>query len=283
VELLSIIAFIKRRQGKWEEAATLLEKAAELNPHYFFTVVELGITYVSMRQYDKAERLLDRSIFLAPEDANGHVFKILVPLLRDGYVEKAEEELVAASEVVKPAVLGFDLQGFMLMRVMPEKYAELLNRVSPEEYGIEDTTAFHLGLAEIYHRLGQEEQARGYWEEELARLKSLRNPVFQYDIELCLGLAYAGLGRNEEAIRLAREAIAKAPLSADAFLGTFRLEVAALIFVRTGEYEEAIDQLELLLSVPSETSRASFRLDPAWDPLRNNPRFQKLVQEESSF
>jgi serine/threonine-protein kinase len=53
-----------------------------------------------------------------------------------------------------------------------------------------------------------------------------------------------------------------------------------LIFVRTGMYEEAIDQLELMLSVPSEMSPALLRIDPAWDPLRNHPRFQKLVEGE---
>lgn len=69
-------------------------------------------------------------------------------------------------------------------------------------------------------------------------------------------------------------------MSTDALLGTFHLQSAAVVFVRTGAYEEAIDQLELLLTVPSETSRALFRLDPAWDPLRDNPRFQKLIEGE---
>ena len=172
------------------------------------------------------------------------------------------------------------MQPFVHIRTLSETYAELLSRVLPERYGSVDTTVFHLGLAEMYYHLGQEEQARRYWKKELVHLESAKSPVFQYDLELCLGLAYAGLGRNEEAIRLARNVLKDAPLSVDAFLGTFRLEMAALIFVRTGAYEEAIDQLELLLSVPSETSPALFRLDPAWDPLRDNPRFQKLVEDQ---
>ncbi len=280
VEVLNAIAFIKRRLGEWDECAALLEKAADLNPRYFVSVLELGITYVTMRQYDKAGRLLDRAIFLDPEGSNGHVFKILLFLLSDGNMERAKEALVEASQVVKPAELGFDMHGAVLSRILSETYAELLNQVPPEQYGVQDTTLFQIGLAEMYSQLGLVDQARGCWEKVQARLESAQSPIYQYDIELCLGLAHAGLGRNEEASRLAREAVAKKPLSVDTFLGTFRLEMAALIFVRTGLYKEAIDQLEVLLSVPSQMSRALLRIDPAWDPLRDNARFQQLLEGE---
>jgi non-specific serine/threonine protein kinase len=280
IEVLSAIAWINRRLGNWDEAAMLLEKAADLNPRYAISTMELGITYVTMRQYDKAERMLDRSIFLDPREQNAHVFKIMLYLLRDGDTEMAKKTLVEASKIIKPSRLGFELHGFPLVRILADTYAELLEAVPPEEYGIVDTTLFHIGLAEMYLQLGLEEKAREYWKIEQRHLESAWSPIFQYDIEQCLGLAYAGLGRNEEAIRLARNALEKQPLSKDAFLGTFRLAMAALIFVRTGLYEEAIDQLELMLSVPSEMSPTMLRIDPAWDALRNHPRFQKLVEGE---
>jgi non-specific serine/threonine protein kinase len=280
IETLQAIAFIKRRLGDWDESAALLERVLDFNPRAVVSAMELGITYVTMREYDKAERLLDRAIFLSPEEPNAHVFKILLYILRDGDVDSAKETLRHASAVVKPAVLGLELHAFAfgLSRVMPEAYSELLSQVPPEEYGVVDTTLFHLGLAEMYNQLGLVEQARKYWEIEQVHLESAKNPIFQYDLELCLGLAYAGLGRKEDAIRITRDVLKNDPLSADALLGTFRLQMAALVFVRTGAYEEAIDQLEILLSVPSETSRALLRLDPAWDPLRDNTRFQKLVE-----
>jgi serine/threonine-protein kinase len=281
IEVLNAIAWINRRLGNWSEAAMLLEKAADLNPRYAISTMELGITYVTMRQYEKAERLLDRSIFLDPQEQNAHVFKIMLYLLRDGDTETAKKTLIEASKNIKLTRLGFELHGFPLARILADTYAELLNEVPQEEYGVEDTTLFHIGLAEMYQQIGLEEKARDLWRQEQLYLESARSPIFQYEIELCLGLAYAGLGRKEEAIRLARKAVAKDPLSQDAFLGTFRLQMAALIFVRTGLYEEAIDQLEVLLSVPSETSPALLRIDPAWDLLRDNPRFQKLVKEES--
>jgi serine/threonine-protein kinase len=280
IDALNAMAFIQRRLGGWEEAAALLEKAAELNPLHVPSTTELGITLVTMRQYDKAERLLDRAIFLGSQEENAHVFKIMLYLLRDGDVESAQKTLLEASKEVAPTRLGFELHGFPLARILADTYAGLLRDVPPEEYESADTALFHIGLAEMYHQLGQEEKARDYWRQEQSHLESARNPVFQYDIELCLALAYAGLGRKDDAIRLAKKALTKDPLETDAFLGTFRIQMAALVFVRTGLYGDAIDQLEVLLSVPSETSRALLRIDPAWDPLRDNPRFQKLLEGE---
>ena len=281
IDALDATAFIQRRLGRWDEAAALLERCVDLNPLHVASTTELGLTLVTMRQYDKAERLLDRAIFLGPQDENAYVFKIMLYLLRDGDVESAKKTLIEASREVVPTRLGFELHGFPLSRILADTYAKLLRDMPPEEYQFSDTVLFHIGLAEMYLQLGQEQKAREYWRQEQPRLESARSLIFQYDIELCLGLVYAGLGRKEDAIRLARKAMAKDPLEADAFLGTFQMQMAALIFVRTGLYDEAIEQLARLLSVPSETSPALLRIDPIWDPLRDYPGFRELVKEGS--
>ena len=280
IDALDAIAFIDRRLGRWDEAAALLEKCVDLNPLHVPSTTELGLTLVTMRQYDKAERILDRAIFLGSQDENARVFKIMLFLLRDGDVESAKKTLFEASKEVEPTRLGFELQGFSLSRILADTYAGLLRDMPPEEYVFADTALFHIGLAEMYHQLGQEHKARDCWRQEQSRLESARSLIFQYDIEQCLSLVYAGLGRKEDAIRLARKAMAKDPLETDALLGTFRMQMAALIYVRTGMYEEAIEQLARLLSVPSEMSPALLRIDPAWDPLRNHPRFRELVKGE---
>jgi serine/threonine-protein kinase len=280
VEILSPIAFTKRRQNKWNECAGILEKAVELNPHFVNSVLELGITYVFVRQYDKAGRLLDRVIFLTPENPVGRFVKILLFLLRDGDTERAKEVLMEASDVLNLAVLDQVVPTFVHVRTMPETYSELLGQVSQDEYFAEDTTWAYLTLAEMNFQLGQKERAHEYWNNVQDLLEPHYDEESSYKVKLRLGLAYAGLGRIEEAVRMTRDALADFPLSWDALEGTFVLEMAALTFVRAGEYEEATDQLELLLSVPSLTSRALFRIDPAWDPLRDNPRFQKLVEDQ---
>ncbi len=92
-----------------------------------------------------------------------------------------------------------------------------------------------------------------------------------------LGIAYAGLGRKQEAIREGELAVELLPMSKEAMLAPVRVEDLARIYTMVGEYDAAIDQLETLLAVPSITSVPMLRIDPTWNPLRDHPRFQALL------
>ncbi|MCH7876621.1 MAG: hypothetical protein IH965_15190 [Gemmatimonadetes bacterium] len=92
-----------------------------------------------------------------------------------------------------------------------------------------------------------------------------------------LGIAFAGLGRKEDAIREGELAVELLPMSKEAYRGAYRVEDLARIYAMVGEYDAAIDQLESLLAVPSPTTVPMLRIDPTWDPLRDNPRFQALL------
>ncbi len=92
-----------------------------------------------------------------------------------------------------------------------------------------------------------------------------------------LGITYAGLGRKEDAIREGELAVELLPMSKEAWRGPARVEDLARIYTMVGEYDAAIDQLESLLAVPSHTAVPMLRIDPAWEPLRDNPRFQALL------
>ena len=93
-----------------------------------------------------------------------------------------------------------------------------------------------------------------------------------------LGLALAGLGLKAEAIRAGKRAVELLPVSKEAYRGTYRVEDLARIYARIGEADLAIDQLEYLMSIPAEFGAGALRLDPAWDPLRAHPRFQRLLE-----
>ena len=92
-----------------------------------------------------------------------------------------------------------------------------------------------------------------------------------------LGIAYAGLGRKDDAVRIGKKAVELLPVTREAMIGTNRLEDLALIYTMAGNTDQAVHTLELLLAIPSWMSVPLLRIDPAWKPLRNNPRFQKLV------
>jgi tetratricopeptide (TPR) repeat protein len=93
-----------------------------------------------------------------------------------------------------------------------------------------------------------------------------------------LGIAYAGLGRKQDAIREGRLAVELLPVSKEAMRGTYRVGDLARIYVMVGEFDLAINEIKFLLSIPGELSIPLLRLDPAWDPLRKHARFKKLLE-----
>jgi serine/threonine-protein kinase len=93
-----------------------------------------------------------------------------------------------------------------------------------------------------------------------------------------LGIAYAGLGLKEKAIQEATKATDLLPISKEFWRGTFRVKDLAQVYVMVGEYNKALDKIEYLLSIPGDLSIPLLKIDPVWAPLRNHPRFQKLLK-----
>ncbi len=124
--------------------------------------------------------------------------------------------------------------------------------------------------------------AREKYEEAMKSLESkLRENPEDHRLHSSLGIAYAGLGLKEEAIRAGERGVDILPVSEDAMSGTVQLEDLAQIYTMVGEYNLAIDQIEYLLSIPGNLSIPLLRIDPKWDPLRENPRFKKLLENEN--
>ncbi len=97
-----------------------------------------------------------------------------------------------------------------------------------------------------------------------------------------LGLAYAGLGRSQPAVREGRQAVELLPLSEDAYAGSALADNLAHIYVLVGDYAAAIDVIDSLLSVESPVSIAWLSADPTWDALRDDPRFLSLLERKIS-
>jgi tetratricopeptide (TPR) repeat protein len=163
-------------------------------------------------------------------------------------------------------------------------YQAALDRLAaaPEEV----FTGRHAGLRPLlegdqYRVLDQPERARASYEAALAALEGWAEETPQdHIIHMLLAQAYAGLGRNAEAIREAQHAVDLLPVSKDALEGVDPVWALAVVYTMVEEYEAAMDKLEYLLSIPSWTTVWTLRLDPRWDPLRDHPRFKKLVGED---
>ena len=133
----------------------------------------------------------------------------------------------------------------------------------------------------IYRSMGENELAQIAFDSARTFFESHDEEYGEY-VGYYMGLAitYAGLGRKEEAIRIGRSAVEKYPISRDALLGTRQEYDLAAVYVMTGEYDAAIDLLEHVMSIPFDLeSVATLRIKPNWDPLRDHPRFQALLEK----
>ncbi len=130
--------------------------------------------------------------------------------------------------------------------------------------------------------MGESERSREAYDTARILLEEeIKGRAHDHRVRSSLGIVYAALGRKEDAIREGKLGVELFPVSKDALVGPYRVEDLVFIYTLVGEHDAALDKLEYLLSIPSETMSVSMlRLDPRWDPLRDHPRFQKLIEQE---
>jgi len=275
------IGFIQRRQGNLEEAISYLKKAFELDPQAANLPWELGLTYSVLRRYQEAEGYYDRSISLSPDQMAAYMDKAENYQLQ-GSLEKARATLEEMPKKTDPE----SIRSWHILWAWQEIYErnyqaalELLSSDFVELYVGEkaNITGF------VYRFMNKPELARFSFDSArvLLEKEAKERPHVRW-AHSGLGIAYAGLGRKEEAIREGKLKVELYPISKDAFWGPGHVYWLARIYVMVGEYEEAIDQIEYLLSIPTRwLSVPLLRLDPTWDPLREHLGFKQLLEKYS--
>ena len=282
-DILAAIGYIKRRKGEWEESYDFQERALRLNPLSSGTRSGLVETARIMRRFDDAQMLDEKGIELFPDDLTNYTTLGGTFVDRDGDPLRALQLLDSAppgGERSKGVELYSRWWYYLLLRQYEDAQKCIVDYV---EYcqTAEDTASYLINIAETYHLLGQTLQSRAYYDSARAYIEALD------DRELAvggfwrpsLGLVYARLGAKEKAIEAARRDTARLPLSDDAFLGEKPLVDLAVTYARVGEFDKAIDLIDTLLSIPSSVTVAKLRLDPYYDPLRDHPRFQALLEK----
>jgi len=284
-DVISAIGYIRRRQGRWAEAVSNLIRAAELDPRSHSLFFDLGQTYRLLRRYSEAERALGRAISLAPEVPGYYAQRADLYLMQDGNATRAGQVLQQAGDTFDPArILADPIAGEYRerVRVLAADYHDALTRLTLQAVG-GDSAGYYLTKAEFYGVKNDIPAAHAYYDSArvvLAAKMAARPPnkaSGQQPVETQLALAYAGLGRKADAIRLGQEGAQLVPVSRDALAGPRAVLDLVEIYVRTGEYDAALDQLEYLLSIPSPVSLPLLRVDPLYTPLRGTPRFERLV------
>jgi TolB-like protein/Flp pilus assembly protein TadD len=277
------IGAIQRRQGKWTESTANLEKAAALDPKNSMILDQLGLNYMALRNFDAADKTLDRAIAAAPQAFGPVAFKAYLAILSNGDVNLAEKQLssIAADSDPNGMVTWLRWWLLMLQRNFPEALA-VVERF-PAEILMSDTTAPapKALLKGIIHWL-EGDKPKAQIEFEQSRIiseKLLREAPEDPARHTQHGLILAALGRKQEAIAEGTCAVELLPESKDAFDGPKITASLAEIYALTGQSDEAFRLLDHLLQVPNGLTVHTLKLDPAWDPLRKDPRFQALIEK----
>jgi TolB-like protein/class 3 adenylate cyclase len=275
--------FIARRQGRLELCTTSLERAAELDPRNLWLLQQTAQTYWLLRRFSDMERFLDRTLVVATADPATRVARALVNLESQADTEPAYLTVQRILTEDPSAVDAVSEQWFYiaLCRRDPSETARALASLSQQgivPFNVRVPRAFCEGLAaRARNDLSAAETA---FNAVRLEMQNLVREQPEYAEALCvLGMTDAALGHKEEALREGRHAVELLPIKKDAMAGAELLRNLAITYAWTGEKDLALKQLEELLPRYSPISYGQLRLHPWWDPLRDDPRFEKLVEE----
>lgn len=281
LEAVEFTAYVKRRQGKWDEAIRLHALSLELDPRNPVILSEAAVTYRAVRRFDELERLLDRVLEIEP--GNDHVLAQKAEVaLAQGNPEAAGRLLESIkTDAQQPVTVGARFNYYLLTRQFPAAIGmlrQLLAGDPPPQIAPHLRT--RLAIAEAFAgnaSAAQEEFTRA--RDQLLALRGAGDTGQNITNSLLLASAFL---KDKAAVE--REVAALSDeIATDALIGPLLEITIAAARTQLGEHDAAITILSGLLKKPGEDALtpALLRLDPRWDPLRGDPRFQKLVEGKS--
>jgi TolB-like protein/Tfp pilus assembly protein PilF len=282
-EVYLAIGAIQRRQGKWAESTANLEKAVSLNPKDSWPLQNLAFNYQMLRNFDAANKTIDRALQIDPKGISLWGIKAKLAIGEKGDLSVGEKLLEKAKSFPMSSEERLQMiGGHANLLLAQRKYQEILQLAATVP---DDTFAavpgslaykyFPLGIA--YKALGDDAAARmAFLKAKNILEEQLKQKPDDADLRVQFAKLLAWLGEKDAAVAEAQRAIDLRPESKDAFEGPQIAEQVAEVYTILGDHARAIELLDELLSRPSELTSQRLKLDPAWDPLRNDPAFQAL-------
>ncbi|MCP4570267.1 MAG: protein kinase [FCB group bacterium] len=277
-ELLAAIGFVHRRQGHWEEALNRLQEVYRLDPRSFQSIDPLVRTLFFMHRLDEAKQVINDALKWATNNERAHTWKLFVEIFTGANTSETHTLLKNLSLYAERP--GFEYWSEIVDMFLRDYPSALSRRSLPGGYMLADSVEFYVQKGRIYSYMDSIEISHTYFDSARmvseARIAALPGSAFQHS---GLALAYAGLGRKEEAVREGQRAVELLPVSQDYMNGSEMLRLLCEVYTMVGEEEEALELLEYLIEHPSMIQIHDARISPYWDTLRENPRFKALLKK----
>ena len=279
--IFRMMGYIQRRQGRWQESTQNLERSGNLDPRNTETLQQIALSYGVLRRYTEEKSVLDRALAIDPNDVSTKVALAAVQFHWKADTRSLHQTIDSLGAAKAGALSSAADEGLSCALAERDVAAakNVLNTIGDTpltDYSVHLDRPIIEGV--IARMTRNDNDARALFAAARVQQEKTVQAEPNYGPALCvLGLIDAGLGRKEEALREGRRAVELVPIEKDALVGPTMIKYLAMIAAWTGDKDLACEQLAIAIRPPSTISYGQLKLLPFWDPLRGDPRFEKIV------